>query len=183
MSRYAEYAAGRDEDAPRYSAEHVRMVRAEDAPAVARLSADRDGLVLAEISEPVRRDVEACLSGAEQCVFVADVEGQVVGYGRAKRLSHEQHGLPAELPEGWYLNGVVVDPAHRRRGLGHALTAARLAWVRERADAAHYVTNQANRVSIELHAELGFAEIARGFDYPRAGLSPDEGIAFRVSLG
>ncbi|MCO4262536.1 GNAT family N-acetyltransferase [Pseudarthrobacter sp. MDT3-26] len=65
-------------------------------------------------------------------------------------------------PSGHYLAGVTVLPAWRRRGVGAALTEARLRWVWARASEAWYVVNADNLVSIELHRRWNFTEMARG---------------------
>lgn len=181
MSRYAKFEARPAEAGPVCDVSCVRVAAVDDVDAIVRISAERDGQDADAIREPVRKDLAAA-DGLSARVFVAEVDGAVVAYGRVRALTHGGDALPEALPEGWWLNGVVVRPGYRRRGLGAALTARRLAWVGERAAAIHYVSNVANRVSHALHARFGFEEIVRGFDYPRAGLSGDEGVAFRARL-
>jgi GNAT superfamily N-acetyltransferase len=62
---------------------------------------------------------------------------------------------------GFYLSGVLVDPVWRRRGIGAALTRARLDWVFAPADEVFYVTGADNLASLRLHAVLGFHEMKR----------------------
>jgi len=182
MSHFAPYEPDATPAADPLDPGCVRVARPEDAEAITRISAERDGAP----PETIRPRIEAELAGLGDgpwCVFVADVDGAVAAYGRARDLTHAEGGLPPELPEGWYLTGVVVAPAFRRRGLGAALTEARLAWLEDRTDTVYYVANLVNRASIDLHAGFGFTEIARGFDYPRAGLAAGDGAAYGLTLG
>ncbi len=182
VSQYAAY----DPDAQRVGARHgtecVRPARPEDAAAIARISAEREGLDEDEIRPRVLGELTADGMGTEHHVFVAEVDRQVVGYGRIRDLTHADHGLPEVLREGWYLTGVVVAPEFRRRSLGAALTRARIEWVRARATEVHFVTNLRNHTSIDLHAAFGFEQIACEFEYPRAGLPLGAGAAFRLTL-
>ena len=62
-------------------------------------------------------------------------------------------------PAGGYLLGLVVDQAWRRRGIGEALTRARMAWVAERSPRVYYFTGRGNLASQALHQRLGFTEM------------------------
>jgi ribosomal protein S18 acetylase RimI-like enzyme len=111
-----------------------------------------------------------------RCVLVAvptrvgDGPGTVVGWAQ----TYHQDEATDPAPVGHYLGGVTVDPRWRRRGVAAALTGARMAWIGERAAAAHYVVNARNRASIALHEPWGFAEVARG---PRlSGITFDGGV-------
>ena len=92
-------------------------------------------------------------------MFIAKADGQVVAYGRVIELAAGQAG-PA-TPAGYYLSGVLVDPAWRRRGIATELTRARLRWVFARTGTVFYVTGADNIASLHLHAALGFQEIRR----------------------
>lgn len=57
-------------------------------------------------------------------MFVAKANGQVIAYGRvAERAAGE--AAPG-TPAGYYLSGVLVDPAWRRRGIATAAITAAL---------------------------------------------------------
>ena len=109
--------------------------------------------------------------GARRALFVAEARGQVVGYGRVVCIEADPKAEGA-APAGWYLLGLVVDQAWRRRGIGEALTTARMAWVAERADRIYYFTAPGNRVSRELHQRLGFAPLPGTWVPP--GGSPED---------
>jgi ribosomal protein S18 acetylase RimI-like enzyme len=115
-------------------------------------------------------------------LLVADVAGNVVGYGRVRLFEHPP-AAPADIaPEGYYLTGVFVHADHRRTGIGRALTEARLTWIAERADEAWFFANALNVASIELHRRLGFEEVTRHFSFPRLVFDGGEGILFRLRL-
>jgi ribosomal protein S18 acetylase RimI-like enzyme len=115
-------------------------------------------------------------------LLVADVAGDVVGYGRVRLFEHPP-AAPADIaPEGYYLTGVFVHADHRRTGIGRALTEARLAWIAERADEAWFFANALNVASIELHRRLGFEEVTRNFSFPRLVFDGGDGILFRLRL-
>jgi ribosomal protein S18 acetylase RimI-like enzyme len=102
-------------------------------------------------------------------MFVAKANGQVVAYGRVAELAADEAGPGA--PAGYYLSGVLVEPALRRRGIALELTRARLRWVFARADEVFYVAGADNIASLRLHAALGFQEVRRfGSERSAAGV-------------
>ena len=76
----------------------------------------------------------------------------------------------------------MVDVAARRRGVGHALTDARLRWIAERAEHAWTFVNARNHASIDLHAAFGFEEVTRDVAFPVVTFEGGEGILFRATL-
>ncbi|GAA2983217.1 ribosomal protein S18 acetylase RimI-like enzyme [Microbacterium terrae] len=93
----------------------------------------------------------------DHCVVVAVVDDTIVGAGK----THHQMDAVAPAPAGYYLGGVSVHPDHRRRGIGHALTRARIDWIWQRSDTVLYFTDDHNVASQRMHAGFGFEEIAR----------------------
>lgn len=90
-------------------------------------------------------------------LFVAHYEGEIIGFSRLDWL--EAYDGPA----GWYLIGLVVSKDFRGRGVGLALTRARIQSV-SGGEKIYYFANAKNRVSIALHEQLGFEKIK---DLPR----------------
>ena len=157
----------------------LRTATIEDCPAIAALEHAR-GDIDADAGEArCRRQV----GDPEVALIVAAVDRRVVGFGRAGRFMPAADAPPDIMPAGWYLFGVIVEDAWRRHGIGRALTEARLAWIRERADAAWYFTNARNRVSIDLHAALGFVEVTRAFSTPGVAFEGGEGVLCRLAWG
>jgi len=157
----------------------IAPMTAADVNAVARLLAWREGISSQVAGE---RAKDLLNRPHENVVLVARLGPEVVGFGRAKFESRKPP--PYEhVPQGWYLAGLIVDPAHRRRGIGLELTRARLAWIAQRAGEAYYFANAANQATIDLHARLGFQEIVRDFTFPRVTFSDGGvGVLFRVEL-
>lgn len=102
-------------------------------------------------------------------VVIAEVDGELVGI--AKTHLHEQPD--GHFPAGHYLGGVMVAPAHRRRGIGSALTQARLEWIWSHTDRAYYFANEHNTASIQLHEAFGFQPLGA---FPEIhGITADDG--------
>ena len=101
-----------------------------------------------------------------------------MGYGRVRRFAPESGAQADIAPAGYYLMGMVVHPDHRRRGVGTALTQARIDWISRHADSAWYFANTRNTASIALHERFGFEEITRSFTYPRVDFERGEGVLF-----
>lgn len=99
------------------------------------------------------------IPGERRQTFVAKAGGQVVAYGRILELAAGEAG--PGTPAGYYLSGVLVDPAWRGRGIATALTRARLRWAFARTGTVFYVTGADNSASLHLHAAQGFQETKR----------------------
>ena len=112
----------------------------------------------------------ADISGEQRQIFVAKGNGQVVAYGRVIELATDE-AAPG-TPAGYYLSGVLVDPAWRGRGIATALTRARLRWAFARTGTVFYVTGADNAASLHLHAALGFQEIKQ-FESERSAAGVD----------
>ena len=122
------------------------------------------------------------LEGHEHRLVVAESEGEVVGYGRARLVEPAPDAPPDTAPAGHYLTGVYVRPEWRRNGVATALTEARLDWIRERAADAWYFANARNTASIALHRRFGFEEVSRRFSFPGLVFEGGRGILFRLTL-
>lgn len=132
--------------------------------------------------EPDRwsRSLSRDLAAAKRLLVVATVAGEVVGYGRAARFVVPA-GSPANCaPSGWYLLGLRVAPASRRRGIALALTTARLEWIWQHASRAWYVANAGNAASLSLHAALGLREVTRDVAFPGVSFAGGVGVLCRA---
>ncbi len=123
----------------------------------------------------LRRILEGVLERPDtRALFVAELSGRAVGYGRVGGFTPPDDAPANMVPAGWLLSGTVVDPAHRRRGIGRALLEARLQWLDARGGPAHYWANDDNAASIALHAPYGFEPLLRDFVFvaPRRDDAP-----------
>lgn len=129
-----------------------------------------DAAMLAEaIDDDARLVVVAFVRGA------SDV-GELVGWGK----THSWDYADGAAPTGHYLGGVTVRPDCRRKGIGTALTQARLDWIWRRASEAWYVVNASNLASIGLHRRWGFAEVARAPGFHTTTFDGGVGILMRA---
>jgi ribosomal protein S18 acetylase RimI-like enzyme len=174
--------AARDPDRSLLAEVAVRPAQIRDVDALGRISADREGGDAEEHTEAFRRALQDGEAGRSLLVLVAEFDGNVIGFGRARYLGEGDAVGAGASPKGWYLTGVVVDPPFRRGGVGSKLTGERLRWIAARSRFAYYFSNARNRVSIALHERFGFTEIARGAEFAGVSFVGGEGILFRVDL-
>ncbi len=100
----------------------VRLARESDATAIARLTTQ-----LGYDVEPFRvsKRLSRILTRPQQCILVAEVEGQVTAW---------LHAVVAEYLEAdpfVVVAGLVVDSARRTQGIGRALMERAEQWARE----------------------------------------------------
>jgi ribosomal protein S18 acetylase RimI-like enzyme len=133
----------------------VRPARPDDLPACARLAVARNGGDLTTWEARLAADL-----GRDTVLVAVAAVGAAVGMGRVGWISWPEPASADSAPDGYYLTDLLVDPAWRRYGLAEQMTRVRLAWAWERGSTAWYVANVCNRVSLELHAKLGFRVVA-----------------------
>ena len=170
-------------DAPRASRlDDVRIRRATltDLDAITQIVADRENAEPETVRSKIGRAIGASID--KQLVLAAEYQRVVIAVGRVGYFTPPKDAPQNVAPTGWYLFGAIVTPAFRRRGIGRQLTAARLAWIRERAARAYYFANVKNRVSIAMHHEFGFMEVTREFVFPGAAFDGGVGALFKVDL-
>lgn len=157
-----------------------------------RLSLPLDAAALAEIAQQrhggSREDherkfaAESLARDSERLLLVCEAGGIAVAYARATRFEPSPGAPDNVAPAGWYLGGVVVSPAHWRKGIASALTEKRLAWIAERAHEAYAFVNAQNRASLDLLARFGFRELTRDFTYPGVTFTGGAGVLLRADL-
>ena len=119
---------------------------------------------------------------SDDALLVAELDGKIVGVGRVSYFEPPQDAPENAAPGGYYLLGVNVDPKHRRRGIGKALTEARLRFIARHAPVAWFFTDAQNEASIRLHQALGFRRNTSDFWFPTAKFSPSGGLLFSLAL-
>lgn len=149
----------------------VRPATVADLDACAALAQDRQGGDLGVRQARLAAD----LTEPDQLTVVAVSAGSLAGFATAGRLSFDPQAS-RNLADGWYLSGVVVHPAHRRRGLGRRLAQVRLDWLDQRTDQVWYFASAANLASLELHCGLGFEEVTRDFVVPKVSFTGGVGV-------
>ena len=181
-ARFAEYEPG-SRDRVRAAVQGLRIQPAarNDLPALAAIAAEREEEPAEKWLESLGRTLERVRRGSA-LLLVATATGEPIAYAKAERYVPAEPAPSNAAPGGWYLAGVVVRPARRRLGIGAALTEARLDWIAGRAATAYYFANERNRASIDLHATLGFREIARDFHHPHARFEGGAGILFACGV-
>jgi aminoglycoside 6'-N-acetyltransferase I len=120
--------------------------------------------------------IRAAVADDNRIILVALLDGRIAGWAKTHHWDYAD-GLASA---GHYLGGISVEPGARRRGIGVALTAARLDWIFDRTDEAWYVANSTNVASIALHTRWGFEEIARGRRFHTSRFDASGGVLFRA---
>lgn len=106
-------------------------------------------------------------------LFVARHQGEIIGFSRLDWLEAQ------DGPAGWYLLGLVVSKDFRGRGVGLALTRARIQSV-SGGEKIYYFANAKNRVSIALHEQLGFEKIREMPRFDKVEFEGGRGCLFRA---
>jgi len=84
--------------------------------------------------------------------FVAEEKGEVIGYVASQAASY-MHGVDKLL----WIEYVVVEPEHRRKGIGAALLQKLMDYAKHNNINRIYTTiNPDNEASIKLHQKVGF---------------------------
>ena len=99
----------------------IRLPRADDAAALARLSGQ---LGYPSSDEEIRQRLSTLLSGKDDFLIVAELDGRVVGWLHAFAAMRLESGAFAEI------GGMVVEEAFRGRGMGRRLVDEASAWAR-----------------------------------------------------
>lgn len=175
MTGFAEYRPG----AARRSADVlVRPAVDADLTACAELIVTRTGGPV----DQRRGRLEADLGNPDRYTAVAEINGEVVGYGAVIRHQASPTDPPTTAPDGYYLIGLIVASDWRRHGLGDLLTQDRIRWTTERADEIYTFVNLANGPILDLTRRFGFTEVTRDFTFPNAPLEPGTCVLLRAGL-
>lgn len=175
MSGFAEYRPG----AARQTVDVVVRPAVEaDLDTCAELIVSRTGGSV----EQRRQRLEGDLANPERYTVVAEVAGEVVGYGAVIRHQISPADPPTTAPDGYYLIGLIISPDRRRHGIGELLTRERMRWTAERADEIYYFANLANGAILDLNQRFGFTEVTRDFMFPNAPLKPGTCVLLRAAL-
>jgi ribosomal protein S18 acetylase RimI-like enzyme len=157
---------------------HIREGDPADVPACLDL-VER---VLKLDRAPWERSLMESVTDPARMLHVAENAGRIAGYARATHWTRPPNAPTNAAPSGWYLLGLVVAPEYRRRGIGRALTLARLRALAARTSEVWYFANARNKSSLDLHATLGFVEVTRDFWFPDLTFDGGEGVLARASL-
>jgi len=133
----------------------IRTARPGDIPSLVRLlgllfSIEKD---FQPDPERQRRGLALMLTDLDRrVVLVAEQEGAVVGMVTVQLVISTAEGGPSALVED-----MIVDPAHRWRGLGRRLMDAAGAWARERrATRLQLLADRENEPALRFYVHLGW---------------------------
>ena len=101
----------------------IREITPADATAAATLAGE---LGYPMTAEAMRRNIESLSTQPDKVIFVASLEGEVIGWIDLSITRHLVSGPRAEI------DGLVVSAAVRSRGIGRLLVARAEQWAAER---------------------------------------------------
>ncbi len=182
MSLFAEYEPAAQRRPVQARDLAIRKACLRDLPRLAQLSQQRHGGQEQDHLRSWRSALQEAEDEERALVLVAVILGEQVAFGGARRIDPRDEPTDRAVPAGWSLTGVIVYAGQRKRGLGHALTQARLDRIAERADCVYYFASAQNRATIDLHHRLGFVELTRDFSFPRVTFTGGVGILFRADF-
>ena len=154
----------------------MREANRKDVPAIAALWKEMMDLhrtfdARFEFAPNVMREVErhlvATIRSSGGRVFVAEAQGQVVGY-----ILGEVHIRKPIYPPGTYgfISDLSVTAAWRRQGIGRALVETLMAWFkRAGVTAVELFVAEANPVSQQFWERMGFKHYLRLLRYEDSG--------------
>lgn len=160
-----------------------RLGSPEPAVRVAtRAAVPTDTLALAGVMSVRGGVVEDYLDRAERLIarlpvlLIAEVDGVAAGWCGIQRYPI----MPGEDPQ-WLVAGLTVVPGQRRRGIASQLLGDCLVSVDGlvRGVPVFSVVNAGNRASVDLHAKLGFIEVARAGAFAGIEFTGGEGVLLR----
>jgi aminoglycoside 6'-N-acetyltransferase I len=142
----------------------IRPLADSHVTAAADLASASSGRPAIELAQAYLKTLEQPDDGFLVGAFRND--DMLIGFARTLRLSAEDLRSDRPVPEGWYLLGVNVREEFKRRGIGHALTCARLDHLRNLTDHIYYTVRFDNAASVRLHSRFGFERIDGGYTMP-----------------
>lgn len=158
----------------------VTPAGAADLDGLVELALERDGGEARQHRERMLKRLELG-PRAGRLLVAKSSAGKLLGYGASELLSWASETADTRrAPGGWYLTGVIVAPAARRRGVGRALTEARIEAWPSHTGPLRFVVNAQNRASIELHSGLGFELEAESVQVPGVRFAGGRGLLFRL---
>ena len=146
----------------------VRLAESADHPAAYRLYAEADALHARErpdrfrpTDQPARsrRLFDRHLADPDQALFVAEVDGAVVGLVRVQALERfAVPDVPALAPRRYAMvQELVVAQSHQRRGIATRLMTEAHRWARDRGLTQVGLTvYDFNQPALRLYAKLGY---------------------------
>jgi N-acetylglutamate synthase-like GNAT family acetyltransferase len=136
---------------------NIRLAKKEDIPALADLS---DQLGYPVTLEEMEKRLEAMSDYFVHAVFVAEVDGKVVGW---------VHGFARQtllVEDHIELGGLVVDKDHRNQKIGEGLLKAIEAWAEELGVNAVYVaSNQIREDAHRFYLDHGYEHFKTSFKF------------------
>ena len=146
----------------------IRLAETTDYPAACRLYAEADALHARErpdrfrpTDQPARsrRLFERHLADPDQALFLAEVDGAVVGLVRVQALERlEVPDVPALTPRRYAMvQELVVAQTHQRRGIATRLMTEAHRWARDRGlTQVELSVYDFNHPALRLYEKLGF---------------------------
>lgn len=120
-----------------------------------------DQVRAADSAPRTREQVDSLIAGPHTALLVAEHAGRLVGF--ATLALHQRMGLPIVVPARVAaVDGLFVEPAHRRAGIGRALLARARAWAQAKdARTIEISTHAFNQDALRFYEATGYATATR----------------------
>lgn len=158
----------------------LRLAIKKDIPRIVEITQEHEPSSIEGYTKAFVEQVDLNnLKSSISFIFVALRDEKVVGHAKLFRYTKDLK-VDYASPEGWYLNGIIVDPKYRRSGIAKRLLKYREKFILGKLEEANLysIVSSVNEASIGYHKSLGFKEHLRAPGFLKIKLNCGEGILF-----
>jgi ribosomal protein S18 acetylase RimI-like enzyme len=140
-----------------------RLAKNSDADVIARLMHIRNPFAeYLDLLKNTNKEIAYNSTDELYRVFVAELDGRVVGFCRYYHSKGIKSKKVYPAPEGFYCMGIIVDPNVRRKSIARFLSEKRFEWLSaEGIEEVYSCVAGDNPTSLTMHEKFGFERVKR----------------------